>query len=221
MAASGAGSSPTGVPSGDPDAYRTLAGPTRREIDKVKGSRFLASAFPIAGEEEAARRLAALRAEHRDARHTCWAWRLGERGERFRWSDDGEPAGSAGRPILQQIEAHELDHALVAVTRWFGGVKLGVGGLVRAYGGAAAAVLARAAVRSVPITRRVVVEHPWDCAGAVQALVAVHGLTPVAADYGARVRLELALPRSSAEAFLRELADRTSGRARGRLEPPS
>ena len=100
-----------------------------------RGSRFLAFAFPVAGEPEFEERLLALRQRHPKARHHCWAWRLRDR---HRFSDDGEPGGTAGRPILQALEAAELVDAACVVVRWFGGVKLGTGGLVRAYGGAAA-----------------------------------------------------------------------------------
>jgi uncharacterized YigZ family protein len=107
----------------------------------IKKSRFIAVAGPLANEQEAKRFIAA----HSDpnANHNCWAWRSGQT---YRFSDDGEPSGTAGKPILQAIDRLELDHVAVVVTRWFGGVLLGSGGLARAYGGTAAACL-RAAPR--------------------------------------------------------------------------
>ncbi|MBL0408070.1 YigZ family protein [Microvirga aerilata] len=107
----------------------------------IKKSRFIAVAGPLANEQAARGFVTA----HSDlnANHNCWAWRAGQT---YRFSDDGEPSGTAGKPILQAIDRLELDHVAVVVTRWFGGVLLGSGGLARAYGGTAAACL-RAAPR--------------------------------------------------------------------------
>lgn len=100
-----------------------------------RGSRFVAWVFRCPDEEGLQARLAELRAEYPKARHHCWAWRAGAR---YRFSDDGEPGGTAGRPMLQVLEGSDLDEAAVICVRWFGGVKLGTGGLVRAYSAAAA-----------------------------------------------------------------------------------
>lgn len=113
----------------------TLAAPASHAID-VRHSRFLANAAPIATADDAATFVA--QASIAEATHNCWAWRLG--GD-YRSSDDGEPAGTAGRPILAAIDGQGFDRIAVVVTRWFGGTKLGAGGLVRAYGGAAAECL--------------------------------------------------------------------------------
>jgi uncharacterized YigZ family protein len=102
----------------------------------IKKSRFLAIAVPIDSEEDAKAAIAGH--GHADASHNCWAWRLGAA---YRFSDDGEPSGTAGKPILAAIDGQSVDKVVVIVTRWFGGVLLGSGGLVRAYGGTAAACL--------------------------------------------------------------------------------
>ena len=125
-----------------PDHVRTLVRPHRVEIEKVKGSRFLADAVPVADEARALAVVEGVRAEHPDASHHCWAYRL--EGGRERADDDGEPRDSAGAPILRHLQGADLADVVVVVTRWFGGTKLGRGGLVRAYGAAAAAVLADA-----------------------------------------------------------------------------
>lgn len=111
----------------------------------VKKSRFIAFAGPASSEEAAKRFIA----EHSDAtaNHNCWAWRVGQT---YRFSDDGEPSGTAGKPILQAIDGQQLDGVAVVVTRWFGGILLGSGGLIRAYGGTAAACL-RSAEKSAII----------------------------------------------------------------------
>jgi len=102
----------------------------------LKKSRFLATALAIASAEEA--KAAIAMHSYADASHNCWAWRIGAT---YRFSDDGEPSGTAGKPILAAIDGQSLDKAVVIVTRWFGGVLLGSGGLVRAYGGTAAACI--------------------------------------------------------------------------------
>ena len=124
-------------------ALSTLAQPCRHQ-EEIRKSRFLAVAAPAASPGQA---LAFLReASDPAATHNCWAWRIGQD---YRFNDDGEPGGTAGRPILQAIEGQAMDRVVVVVTRWFGGVKLGAGGLVRAYGGTAAECLRRA--ERVPI----------------------------------------------------------------------
>jgi len=113
----------------------TLEGPTSFE-QIIKKSRFVATAGPIASDEAAKEFIAAH--SDGDANHNCWAWRVGQS---YRSSDDGEPGGTAGKPILQALDRLNLDNVAVVVSRWFGGVLLGSGGLIRAYGGAAAACL--------------------------------------------------------------------------------
>lgn len=113
----------------------TLASAARLQ-QEIRKSRFLANAAPVADPEAALAYIA--EASARDATHNCWAYRIGTN---YRFNDDGEPGGSAGRPILAAIEGQGLDRVAVVVTRWYGGTKLGVGGLVRAYGGCAAECL--------------------------------------------------------------------------------
>jgi len=113
-------------------------------VYKEKGSKFLAFAYPVKTEEEVKEKLDFLRKKYFDARHHCYAYRLGAGGERYRASDDGEPANSAGKPILGQLMAHGVTNVLVVVVRYFGGILLGVGGLVHAYKQAAADALAHA-----------------------------------------------------------------------------
>lgn len=121
----------------------TLAQPCRHQ-EEIRKSRFLALAVPVDSPEQA---LAFVReAGDPTATHNCWAYRIGQD---YRFNDDGEPGGTAGRPILQAIEGQQMDRVAVLVTRWYGGIKLGAGGLVRAYGGTAAECLRRA--ERVPI----------------------------------------------------------------------
>ncbi|PJB84131.1 MAG: YigZ family protein [Acidobacteria bacterium CG_4_9_14_3_um_filter_49_7] len=105
----------------------------------VKGSKFIAAVIPVSDEEEAKAQLTAIRKKYHDATHNCYAWRIHSISEKA--SDDGEPSGSAGKPILQVLKGSDLTNALVIVTRYFGGTKLGIGGLVRAYSEAASMAL--------------------------------------------------------------------------------
>ncbi len=196
------------------ESYRTLARELRNEIDKVKGSRFLATVAPVQTRSEASELVARVRREFHDARHHAFAWRLRDDGGASRASDDGEPSGSAGRPILLELESRELRDAIAIVTRWFGGTKLGVGGLARAFGAAAATALDLAEVRVVTLTRRVELAYPYECSKAVQGLLAEWGVSPGEATYEADVRVAVDVPVGRVERFLAEFTDRTRGRGR-------
>ena len=114
------------------DTYRSIAGKSEG-LFKDNGSRFIALAYPVETEEEIKEIVMGLKKEYHDARHHCYAYRLGLKGDKFRANDDGEPSGSAGRPILGQIDSLGLSDILVVVVRYFGGIKLGIPGLIRAY----------------------------------------------------------------------------------------
>jgi uncharacterized YigZ family protein len=114
------------------DTYQTIVSPVNG-LYKEKGSRFIACAFPVASEDEIKNNLSLLRREYHDARHHCYAYRLGADKSVFRFNDDGEPSGTAGRPIFGQIVSMDLTQILIVVIRYFGGIKLGVPGLINAY----------------------------------------------------------------------------------------
>ncbi|MBQ7575692.1 MAG: YigZ family protein [Bacteroidales bacterium] len=126
------------------DRYDSIAGPSTG-LYKDNGSKFLAFAYPVESEEEVRKHLDALRKEYFDARHHCYAYRIGHQGQLWRANDDGEPSSTAGRPILGQILSAGLSDVLVVVVRYFGGIKLGVPGLIKAYKTATAEALAAAA----------------------------------------------------------------------------
>jgi Uncharacterized conserved protein len=115
------------------DTYRTLDFPSEEVLYKEKNSKFFGYAFPISSEEQAKDFLDNLRKQHHSARHWCYAFQLGTEKIHFRANDDGEPSNSAGMPIYGQIQSFEITNVLVVVVRYFGGVKLGVGGLISAY----------------------------------------------------------------------------------------
>ncbi len=124
------------------DSYKTLESPAEGTY-REKGSRFLAFGFPVQNEEEIRNILASLRKKYHDARHHCYAYRLGTTGEAYRVNDDGEPSGTAGKPILGQLLSNNLTHVLVVVVRYFGGTLLGTGGLITAYRSATADMICK------------------------------------------------------------------------------
>lgn len=201
------------------EEYSTIAAEVEHEIDKVKGSRFLALAAPVKTPEEALAVVERARKRFHDARHWGFAWRLGPSGAELRYSDDGEPSGSTGKPIFQELEGRELCDVVVVVTRWFGGTKLGVGGLVRAYGGAAGAALDLAERRTVVLTERLRLTYAYDCAGPIEGLLAELDLRPAEATYTDEVQLELDVPLGKIERLLEEFRDRTAGRGRVERQP--
>ena len=142
------------------DTYLTIEAPAEA-IYKEKSSKFLAFAYPVADEEEIRSRLEALRKRYYDATHHCYAWRLGPHGETFRANDDGEPSGTAGKPILGQMLSAGITDCLVAVVRYFGGTKLGVPGLIAAYRESAAAAIAAARIVERTVDREIRVRFPY------------------------------------------------------------
>jgi len=142
---------------------RTLAAPARVETE-VKRSRFIAHAIRVDDPRDVPQRIAAV--ADPAATHNCWAWRIG--GE-YRFNDDGEPAGTAGKPIFIALEGKDVDHALVVVTRYYGGIKLGAGGLARAYGGAAARAVDAAGIVTIEPTVECIIEAGFESTGPVYA----------------------------------------------------
>ena len=194
-----------------PDAYAILAGGASAEA-RIKGSRFLALCAPVVDEAAAHALRERTAAGHPDASHLCWALRLGRpESARALNSDDGEPGGSAGAPIARALESAGVSDALCMVLRWFGGTKLGVGGLVRAYGG-----VAREALAAAPRDERLallLLEGSFDYAheGALRALLAAGEGRVVTQQRDARVQWRLALPPSALGDFNAKAADLVRG----------
>ncbi|HET7232894.1 MAG TPA: YigZ family protein [Longimicrobium sp.] len=193
------------------DDFLTLAGSAEAET-RVKASVFLATAWPVGTEDEARAILAAREKAMWDATHHCNAWKL--RGGISRANDAGEPGGSAGAPILAAIEGAGLVDVLVIVTRWYGGTKLGVGGLVRAYGEAAALALEAAPRRVGTVAGRLRVRYPYAHTAAVMRVMERAGAAAIEhgyADSGDAGIVEFSVP-ASLTAFVRdELREATAG----------
>lgn len=194
-------------------AYRTVEMSSEREL-VVKRSRFIGRAFPVSGEEQALFLLEKIRKQHWDATHNCFAYSIGEKGTCARYSDDGEPSGTAGQPILEAIRSRGLTDVLVVVTRYFGGTLLGTGGLVRAYGASASEALEAAG--PVDMTDCVVysAEVPYHLWGKVGAYAETAGATAGAVEYGAAVQVEWIVPAEESGRFLKGLRELTSDAVR-------
>lgn len=142
------------------DSYLTIAAPAEAS-SRERSSKFLAYAYPVQQEEQIREILDGLRKKYYDATHHCYAWRLGPGGAAFRANDDGEPSGTAGKPILGQLLSNNLTDCLIVVVRYFGGTKLGVSGLIAAYRESAAEAIAAARIVERTVDRTIRVDFPY------------------------------------------------------------
>ena len=193
------------------DTSRVLASPAEIEL-KIKGSRFIARARPVRTREDVAREVDAIRRRDHDASHHCTAFRIGADGEDWGFSDDREPSGTAGRPMLRHIEGHDLTDALVVVTRYFGGTKLGTGGLIRAYGDATRAVLEAAPVRSIVNRKEVRLSFDYSDTSPAMHVLQKFDTRILETSYGKRTTIRLGVRRSQHDEFVRAFVDALAGR---------
>lgn len=183
------------------DLYRTIKGKAEGTYSELR-SKFLAFALPVRTAEEALELVAQYQKEYFDARHVCWAYRLGAEGEDWRANDNGEPSGTAGKPILGQIVSADLSDVLVIVVRYFGGVKLGTSGLIVAYRTAAAEALAAAEVTERTVDETVVMRFSYEQMNLVMRVVKDFSPAILSQDYeGNEVRMTLSLRQSLVGAF--------------------
>lgn len=192
------------------DEYTTLGAHGRAET-KVQASRFIARAMPVHDRAAIEEALAAMRKEFHDATHHCYAYRLGTEGRDFRAHDGGEPAGSAGRPMLAAIDREGLSDVLVVVTRYFGGTKLGVGGLMKAYGAAAGAAIASAPRVKMYALEELEISFPHEMVGPVMHVCSSTGANISSTDYDGEVHLHLEIRTSRADELRAALLERTRG----------
>lgn len=196
-------------------SYRAPRGPARFE-QEIKRSRFIGIAAPVSTAEEVEAELAKICAEFPDATHHCWAYVLGnpDAGPKMRFDDAGEPAGTAGKPILNVLQRRKIGDALVVVVRYFGGVKLGAGGLVRAYSATASRVLEQ--VDLVPVTPRSTLWLRLDYADEQTARRVLDrlGIELLSADYTDEVVLVVRATEDETAALMGEVSKATSGRAK-------
>jgi uncharacterized YigZ family protein len=192
--------------------YLTLARPGQGEYEEKK-SRFLGKAVHIESEEEAAAFIAGIRKQYYDARHNCYAWVLGEGSERKKSSDDGEPSGTAGQPILRVIEGSGCTNVLVIVTRYFGGTLWGTGGLVRAYTQAARAALEDAQKARMCLCRKLAVTVEYGALDRLLYALRRDGIEPQETEYGAKVTLHLIIEEKQGDTVENMITALTSGDA--------
>jgi len=188
------------------DHYRTLAARAEHRL-KVERSEFLGIAFPVSAEDAFFEQLGAISKQHFDATHHCWAFRLFAE-NRARGSDAGEPSGTAGKPILNAIESADLFDAGVVVVRWYGGVKLGTGGLSRAYRDAAAETLRGASLVDRYVYERVRVVVPFERLGDVYRLVAPPDVVLVSEEFAETNVFSFDVRRSRAASFKEMLVEK-------------
>ena len=183
-----------------PDTFLTIAAPTE-SIYKEKESRFIGLAFQVSSEEQVKAKLQELKQTYWDARHHCYAFMLGPGRQHYRASDAGEPAHSAGTPILGQIRSRGLTDVLVVVIRYFGGTKLGVPGLITAYKAAAADALDQAQVLEKVLTVRYKVSFPYEIMSQAMRLLKDVDGTIEHSEYGSACYLEVSIPKKNATVF--------------------
>jgi uncharacterized YigZ family protein len=187
------------------DTYRSIAAPAQG-IYKELGSKFLAFAYPVETEEEAKAILEKVRKDYFDARHHCYAWRIGLTGEPYRMNDDGEPSSTAGRPIHGQLLSNGLSDILVVVVRYFGGTKLGVPGLIRAYKSATQDAIAHADIIEKVAGESFTVTFDYLQMNDVMKVLKDMGITPLRQDFDLRCSLSVRVRLSQIEEFRKQLA---------------
>jgi uncharacterized YigZ family protein len=191
--------------------YKVLIGRGEGEIVE-KRSRFLGVAVPVSGEDEVNGFLEERRKRYWDASHHVFAYVLGTKGEVVRCSDDGEPSGTGGRPVLDVLMGAEVRNALVVVTRYFGGTLLGTGGLARAYGAAALAALESGQTGSMVFGYEVSIRTDYNGLRRVQYILRQKGIEPSGVLYGENVDMTVEIAQGMAEGLRQELADATGGK---------
>ena len=188
------------------DSYKSIAGHSEG-LFKDNGSRFIAHAYPVETEEEVRSIVSALRKEYYDARHHCYAYRLGYKGDVFRASDDGEPAGSSGRPILGQIDSNGLSDVLVVVVRYFGGIKLGIPGLIRAYKTSTADAISNAQIVEKIASRRFRVVFGYMSMNSVMKVMKDLNLSQSDQQFDMECSLQTVVRLTLVDSFLERMAD--------------
>lgn len=193
------------------DFYLTIQQRERASI-KVRGSEFIATAIPVTSKEQAQKELEGLRSEFWDATHNCFAYRIGKGGLEFRTSDDGEPSGSAGKPILFVLNKFDVSDILMVVTRYYGGTKLGIGGLARAYSEAAGMVLESCVKIPIYSSKDIRIMCIYEDVAIIRRIIEAYAINSDS-EYRDAVEFIARIPESQCDAFIQEVISSTSGRA--------
>ncbi len=193
--------------------YKIIDEPGYGEYEEKK-SRFIAQAVSAASEEEASAFIDSVKKKYYDARHHCPAFIIGRNREVTRCSDDGEPSGTAGKPILEVMLGGGITNAVMVVTRYFGGTLLGTGGLVRAYTQAAKAALADARIATMRYGTRITIGADYSDVGKIQHLLAVKGIVPSDSRYTDKVEFDICIPVEQEREMEKALTEATAARAK-------
>ena len=187
------------------DIYHTIGAPAEG-IYKDKGSKFIALAFPLQTEEEVKEKLALVRKDYHDARHHCYAYILGFDKAAQRYNDDGEPSGTAGRPIFGQIQSRDLTNILVIVVRYFGGIKLGVSGLITAYKTATREALETADIISLTVNDTYLLSFEYPLMNEVMRIMKDEGLQILEQDFQIRCKLRFSVRKNNSSRIYERFA---------------
>ena len=186
------------------DCYLSIAAPSQG-LYKEKGSKFLAFAYPVEQEEQAQEIIADLKREYFDARHHCYAYRIGHIGDQWRMNDDGEPSSTAGRPIYGQLLSNELSDILVVVVRYFGGIKLGIPGLIRSYKSATADAIANAVIVEKIAGEFFTITFDYLQMNDVMKVLKEMNITPISQDFDLTCKMEVKVRLTQIEQFYESL----------------
>ena len=183
------------------DTYKTIKAPSDG-IYKEKGSKFLACAYPVFTEDEIKGHIAELKKKYHDARHHCYAWKLGMDENRYRMNDDGEPSGTAGKPIYGQILSYELTNVLVVVVRYFGGTKLGTSGLIHAYKTATKDAFDNAVIVEKTVNDIITISFDYAAMNDVMRIVKEEAPEIISQDFNLTCKMILSIRQSQAPALI-------------------
>jgi len=193
-------------------SYKTVKQYGEGEIEEKK-SRFLGKIKPVETEEEAVAFIESIKKQYWDARHNCYAFIIGEHSESIRCSDDGEPSGTAGKPMLEGLQNNGLKNVVAVVTRYFGGTLLGTGGLVRAYTQATQAALAEAQIATMTLMSVLTVQTDYNAIGKIKYMFAQADTLIMGEEYGLDVAVTIAVPVAEKEAMQKKIIEATNGKA--------
>lgn len=193
-------------------SYKTVKQYGEGEIEEKK-SRFLGKIKPVSTEEEAIAFIESIKKQYWDARHNCYAFIIGENSESIRCSDDGEPSGTAGKPMLEVLQNNGLKNVVAVVTRYFGGTLLGTGGLVRAYTQATQAALEEAQVATMTLMSVLEIQTDYNAIGKIKYMFAQADTLVMGEEYGVDVAVTIAVPLSEKETMQKKITEATNGKA--------
>ncbi len=185
-------------------SYKTIKKPAE-SLFKDRGSKFIGFACPVKNETEVKDLLDKLRMKYHDASHHCYAWRLGPEKEHFRSNDDGEPSNTAGKPIMGQIQKHDLTNIIIVVIRYFGGTLLGTGGLINAYRKAAADALEQSAIITETVDEVYDIEFPYSAMNMVMKVLKEEQAEQVMQDFSMKCAIRVRIPLNKSEKLAKRL----------------